>query len=256
MRERVIRARTRYQTIAIYGPSGVGKSTLAATAPRPYFCDSNQGLLSIADRPGMEHVRGDDIMPETAMQSLDEVYANMKGTGEKDWSKKYDTIVFDHFDDIQAMILDNLVEKALAKDESREPDAIEQREWGIMATKLKRYLRKFKAVKATKILIISEKEDFETGKVRPNLSGQLKDQLNYFCDHVFYMRFGSKGRRYLELDKGRRWDGKFRAWWIPPEERKIRIQFDDVTTLTTLLAKIAAGPQGAPSKKRRHTTED
>lgn len=237
----------RWQTIVIHGDSGAGKTTLAATAPKPAFLDSNQGLISIADRPGLEHVHSHDVL---SMKDLDLAYDNFTGTGKRDWSKKYQTLVFDHFDDIQSIILDELTERAVAKDGDREPDQTEQREFGILYNKLARYLRKFKRVPCHKILICSSKEDFNTGQVRPNLVGQMKDKLNYFTDHVFYLRVGKKGVRYLHLDATDEYYAKTRAWWLPPEMRKIRINFDDTRQLTALFETIAAGPATGQRKPR------
>jgi hypothetical protein len=249
MKARQITAATRHQTICIYGPSGGGKSTLAATSELPYFCDSNQGLLSVADRPGFEHVRGDEVR---TMSDLDDVYSKCTGTGDVDWSKKFKTIVLDHFDDIQGLVLDDLAERAAEKDDRREVDSIEQREYGVMGNKLRRYLRKFKKVPMHKILICGEKASYETGRLQPSIVGALKEQLPYFCDHIFYLRIGKKGVRYLHLDPTDAFYAKTRAWWLPTEERKIRINFDDTRALTDLLAKIASGPP--PAKRRRTRT--
>lgn len=247
---KAVQARRRWQTFALHGDSGAGKTTLAATAPQSAFLDSNQGLISIAERPGLEHVHSEDVF---AIADLDRAYDNFTGTGEKDWRKKYKTLVFDHWDDIQGIVLDELAEKALAKDSDREADQIEQREYGIMYNKLARYLRKFKRVPIHKILICSSKEDFNTGQMRPNLIGQMKDRLPYFVDHTFYLRVGKKGVRYLHLDATDEFYAKTRAWWLPPEARKIRINFKDTTQLSTLFALIAAGPK--PGQRKPPTEE-
>lgn len=252
MRAKRITADSRWQTYCIYGASGVGKTTVAASAPRPYFCDSNQGLLSIADAPGLEHVRGDDVK---SMKDLDEVYDNMHGTGDKDWSKKFDTVVFDHFDDIQGIILDALADKAAEKDDRREVDQLEQREYGIMGNKLRRYLRKFKRLPKHKILICSESTDFDTGRLKPHLLGAMKTQLPYFCDHIIYFRIGKKGRRYLHLNSTDSFYAKTRARWIPREDRTILVKEDDTEALTRLFATIAAGPKKYNQKRRTKETE-
>ena len=135
-------------------------------AIKAFILDSNQGLLSIAGRKGFEHVRGDDVH---SMADLDAVYANCTGTGEHDWTKKFDTVVFDHFDDIQGIVLDLLADRAAEKDDCREVDQLEQREYGVMGNKLRRYMRKFKRVPKHKILICGESQDFETGRLRPSL---------------------------------------------------------------------------------------
>jgi hypothetical protein len=250
---KAVQARRRWQTVVIHGDSGAGKTTLAATAPKPAFLDSNQGLISIAERPGLEHVHSEDVF---SIKDLDTAYDNFTGTGRRDWSTRYGSLVFDHWDDIQGMVLDELAERALEKDADREADQIEQREYGIMYNKLARYLRKFKRVPIHKILICSSKEDFNTGQVRPNLIGQMKDRLPYFVDHTFYLRIGKKGVRYLHMDATDEFYAKTRAWWLPPEARKIRINFKDTSQLSSLFALIAAGPKPEQRKPPTEETDD
>lgn len=238
-----ITAQSQWSTIVLYGPSGGGKTTLSATAPKPLVADSNQGVLSIADRPGFEHVRSEDVH---SIKDLERIYDNCTGTGQHDWSKKFRTIVFDHWDDIQDIVLNELGEKRVEKERNAgregDPDQIEQREYGIMGNRLRRFLRKFKRVPMHKILICGEKEDRETGRMRPAMVGALAQQLPYFADHTMYLRIGGKGRRFLHLDSTDEFYAKTRAWWIPEDQRKIRVRFEDTKALTKLLARIAAGP--------------
>src|SRR5690606_20354627 len=125
-----------FYTWVIYADSGVGKTTLAATAPKPFFLDSNVGLLSIDGRPGFEHVRR---TPIGNWRQLENAYKNFMGTGSKDW-RRFETVVFDHFDDIQGLVLDDLTEQAAEKDPRRPIDETQQREWGIMLNRLRRLL--------------------------------------------------------------------------------------------------------------------
>jgi hypothetical protein len=239
---------TRYPTIGIFGLSGGGKTSLGATADRPLFADSNQGMSTLSHIPQLSHVRAVDV---TGMPDLDKIYDNMTGTGGKDWSKKFKTVVFDHFDDIQQIILANLAERA--QENREEPDQIEQREYGIMANKLRRYLRKMKSLPATKILIMGEKFMEQEGWMYPSLVGQMRDQLPYFLDHCIYLRVNDKGVRYLHLDpKPGAYYAKTRARWMPPEQRKIRFDLDNYTLLTDLIEKIRRGPdQSRRTKSRR-----
>jgi hypothetical protein len=237
-----------YQTWCIFGDTGVGKTALSATAPRPLIGDSNYGLMTVGDMPGLEHLRS---VPIEKMEDLDTVYDNFTGTGSKDWSKKFDTFSLDHFDDIQGIILDALADKAMAKDSSREADQLEQREYGIMGNKLRRYLRKLKKLPKHKILICGQMQNYETGRLQPRLLGAMKNELGYFCDHVAYLRVGKKNVRYLHLNPGDEWMAKTRARWLTPEQRKIRVDEDNLTTLTDLFALVAAGPKGVKHKKRR-----
>lgn len=235
----------RWTTNILFGASGAGKTSLAATAPRPIFMDSNQGMLSIADRPGLEHVKSEDIFK---MNDLDRAYRNCKGTGKQDWRKKFDTIVIDHFDDVQALVLDELGEGRAGRDDRFDPDDIDRKTYGIMGNRLRRYIRKFKAVPMHKILICSEMEDRNSGGVRPGLVGALREQLPFFADNVIYLRVGKGGARYLQLHpKADRWLAKTRAWWLTEQEAKIKFAFDDLTCLTTLFELIAAGPKRVTS---------
>lgn len=247
MKERPVTLDTRFLTTVIYGASGVGKTTLAATAPQPLFLDSNKGLLPIAGVRAFAHVMAVDV---NRTADLDATYDNFTGTGKRSWHKRFKTVIFDHFDDIQGLVLDELGERAASKDDRRDPDEISQREYGIMGTRLRRYIRKFKKVRVHKILICGEMEDRETGRMRPSLVGALKNQLPYYVDHTLYYRIGKKGARYLHLDATDEFYAKTRARWLPPEARRWRVAEDDYTFLTRLFALIAAGPKSARSADR------
>lgn len=200
--------------------------------------------MAIDHVPALAHVRR---VPVRNMTSLDRIYDNMTGTGQQKWKKKFGTVVMDHFDDIQAIILDALSEKA--SDTREEPDQIELREYGIMANKLRRYLRKMKQIPVTKVLIMGEKYNEHDDWMYPSLIGQMKDQLPYFLDHCIYLRVNDKGVRYMHLNpKPGGYYAKTRARWLPENERKIRFELDDYTALADLMAKIRNGPTGRKSK--------
>lgn len=231
----------RPQTLVIFGPSGGGKTSVSATAPKPAFLDTNDGLMSIAGRPGLEHVKSQRIAD---FDGLEKAYDNFTGTGTKNWKGKFGTVVVDHFDDVQAIIMETLGERRKARDERKDIDESEQKDWGVMATKLKRILRKYKTLPMHKILICGEKESKEDGRLIPSLQGQMQGALPYFADHIAYLRIGKKGQRFLHFDPSDQFLAKTRAWWLTPEQRKIRINFDDTKQLTKLFALIAAAPKG------------
>lgn len=244
-----IRAASVTQTWVIYGVSGGGKTSVAATAPKPAFLDTNFGVLSVAEREGLTHVESEEMK---SFKDLERALSNFKGSGKEDWRKKFGSIVFDHFDDIQAIILEELgrarATKAKEQGDARrqDMDEIEQKDWGKMATRLKRILRGFKTVPIHKILICGEADDQETGMKVPSLQGQMKSALPYFVDHVMYLRVAKNGTRYLHLDPvPEKFFAKTRAWWLPAELRKIKVDLNDTRTLTKLFETIAAGPKGA-----------
>lgn len=226
-------------TLGLYSDSGVGKTTVAATAPKPIILDSNMGLMSIKGREGFGHVVSE---PVTSIKHLSKYYDRLSGTGRPSWAGRFETTVFDHFDDIQAIVLDELTQAASKKDDRRIEDDPAQREYGIMGNRLKRFIRQFKSLPMHKILIFSTGMDRETGKLQPNLIGQLRNQMPYFCDMIFYMRIAKGGKRMLYLDGTDRYLAKCRAWWLP--ERKIVVPYDDPKFFTNLFAQIVAGPKG------------
>lgn len=232
--------RSLYPTVGIFGMSGAGKTSLAATSDRPIFADSNEGTSALDHVPEFAHIRRVLVKD---MAALDEIYDGMTGTGPKDLRKKFGTVVLDHFDDIQSIILDKLAERA--SDTREEPDQIEQREYGIMANKLRRYLRKMKRIRAVKVLIMGERWNEENSWMYPSLIGQMRDQLPYFLDHTIYLRVNDKGVRYMHLNpKPGEFYAKTRARWLPAAERKIRFDLDNYTALADLLEMIRRGPSG------------
>lgn len=86
----------------IYGEYGRGKSTLAATFPKPIVLDTNGGLISLA----LEGVVVDTFVP-TGYEDLEAFYYWVK-----QHTDEYETIIVDTFDSLAALTLDEIVENA------------------------------------------------------------------------------------------------------------------------------------------------
>jgi hypothetical protein len=248
MKPQPIQRLTRYPTIVLFGPSGVGKTKLAASAPQPHFMDSNKGVLTLDGIRQLAHVRGNDV---SSMDDLDELLDHFMGKKQPDFRKLFQTSVLDHFDDIQAIVKEMIGLRAAAKDDRLDPDELEGKKWDVLNTKLKRYLRKFKRLKTVKILICGEKEG-KDGRMMPALQGALASGLPYFSDHIMYLRLGPKNKRILYLKPTTEVYAKTRSWWLPKELWKQEVRWDDHTFMTRLLETIAAGPAAL---KTRQTTE-
>lgn len=232
------------RSIILTGMYGSGKTTLAAGAPKPKILDSDKGILSLQGRPGFEFAvtHAEDI---SSTAQLEKAYANFTGTGRKDWTKRYESLIHDRFEDIQQIGLEELQEKVVARNSSRDIDAIDKKEWGIIGNRMARYVRKMKTIPQWKIFVCGVMEDRETGALVPQIKGGFKNQLPGLVDHVMFLRIGKNGQRYIHLDpKESEWYAKTRAWWLTPEERKIKVPdpSKDPYFFSTLLAKLAAGP--------------
>jgi hypothetical protein len=240
----------KWQTIVLFGPSGAGKTSLAATAPRPFWLDSNKGLLSVHGRFPDGHLDGMDI---GGYDDLEGAFSRLSGTARKrNVDKARDTIVCDHFDDIQDIVMMELGTRRAEK-RSTDPDEAEQRDYGVMGGRMRRLLRRMKKLPKHKIIICGEAESKQDGRMTPSLVGALQRQLPYFADHTFYLTIGKKGKRVLHLDASDTFYAKTRAWWLP--KKKYLLDFDDTTFLTRLFAEIAAGP-AKNATEPAGTTED
>lgn len=232
------------RSIILTGMYGTGKTTLAAQAPRPKILDSDKGILSLQGRPGYEFAvtHAEDI---SSTRQLEKAYANFTGTGSKDWRKRYDSLIHDRFEDIQQIGLEELQEKVVSRNSSRDIDAIDKKEWGIIGNRMARYVRKMKTIPQWKIFVCGVMEDRDTSALIPQIKGGFKNQLPGLVDHVMFLRIGKKGQRYLHLDpREGEWYAKTRAWWLTTEERKIKVPdpAKHPTFFAELLAKLAAGP--------------
>jgi len=251
MKAEPITAATQWLTVVLYGPFGVGKTSLALTAPRPVVLDSDEGLLSVADLP---HT-GPKLAGKASVSKvrhLDAAYANCRGVGEEDWRKRFRSIIFDRFDVMQQIVLDEYGAKRKQRDDRADPDEIDKRTYGLMGNKLRRYIRLFKQVPMHKIFITGEAED-DDARMRPSLVGALKEQLPGYADLTIYLSMGKKQKRLIYIRPTDRFYAKTRARWLTSEQRVIPYDVNDTKTLTNLFALIAAGPKGvnrtaAPNK--------
>jgi hypothetical protein len=233
------------KTLVVAGMFGTGKTTLVAGAPRPKFLDSDKGLLAIQDRPGFEFAvkHGEDI---STLAQLDRAYDNFTGTGKKDWRKKFDTLVHDRFEDIQQIGLEEMQEKIVDKNDSRDIDSIDKKEWGRIGNRMARYVRRMKSIPQWKIFVCGVMEDRENGALVPQIMGGFRNKLPGLVDHVLFMRIGKNGQRYIHLDpKEGEWYAKTRAWWLTPEERKIKVPSpeSDPTFFSTVLERLSRRPE-------------
>lgn len=227
-----------WRTVVLYGPSGVGKTSVACTAPNVMVMDSNQGLLSVENKPGFDKVASRPIFSN---DDLEKAYDHFTGTRSPSWKGKYETISFDHIDDIQQIVLMELTETAAEKDDRRLGDDPAQREWGVMANRLIRHIRRFKSLPCHKILICSVGTDQMSGQAIPNMSGQMREKLPYFADLIFYMGYGKGGKRFIQLQPSSKYLCKCRAWWMS-DVKRLAVPEDDTNFMTDLLNRIAAGP--------------
>lgn len=175
----------------VYGESGIGKTRLSNTAPKPVIISSEKKLLSL------KKFNIPVILIEDH-EDLEEAY-NFITTDKK--AKGFQTIVLDSISDIAETILTYFKENPI--DGNTHPQAA----YGAMADALLPLIKKFRDIPDKHIYFIAKakrmKDDY-TGVVSwyPMMPGQqLGPGLPYLFDFVFAMRSGedNDGNKYRYL---------------------------------------------------------
>jgi len=197
----------------LYGESGIGKTTILATAPDPLILSIEGGLLTLADKdiPVIEIKSVDDI---------NEVYEWLSKSKEAD---KYRTICIDS--------LSEMAEVILVEEMSATPNG--QRAYGQMADKMAVSIRGFRDLPKHTVFTAKVRKivDEATGSIRffASVPGQqLLNNLPYFFDEVFRMDFGKTKRtkdrpsvtyRYIDTVGNRQFICKDRSGKLDEQEQ-------------------------------------
>src|SRR5215217_1476456 len=175
----------------VYAPSGAGKTTLCATAPRPIVLSAENGLLSIK-AANIPYIQVDSI------QMLGAAYtyfaANQDGG-------QYWTICLDSVSDIAEQIL------AFEMKNNKDP----RKAYGEMAMQVMQILRDFRGLNRRHVVFTAKQGRFvdqSTGLTLwgPMMPGQqLDQQLPYMFDEVFQLVVGktNEGQTFRALRTGR-----------------------------------------------------
>lgn len=183
----------------VYGASGVGKTRLGATMPKPLILSAESGLLSIAGT-GIDYVEISDL------NTLGEAYSYLSGEG----SSKYQSVVLDSLSEIAEVCL------AHAKRTNKDPRAA----YGEMQNNMADIIRSFRDLKGMNVLMIAkmDKMQDESGRILygPSMPGKKAGQaLPYFFDIVAALRAEKDNEgvvhRALMLHTDGVWDAKDRS---------------------------------------------
>jgi phage nucleotide-binding protein len=194
-----------YVNILVYGESGVGKTTLCKTAPKPIILSAESGLLSLADVdiPVIEIKNQSDIT-EAHNYILK--------------SKEFETVCIDSISEMGETILAEA--KKFTKDG--------RLAYVTMMDKIAENIRLFRDTPNKHILFIAKQQrivDEVTGKVSYAASIPGKSfacNLPYFFDVVGCMRIGKKDKdtyRYIQTQPSLQHEAKDRSGKLVTEEK-------------------------------------
>ena len=164
---------TRGVKILVYGVSGIGKTCLCATAPRPLICSAEAGLLSLK---GVSI----PVAKISTVEDLTEIHAWAAKSAE---AKAFDTICLDSVTEIAEVVLAN------AKKLVRDP----RQAYGELIEKMTLVIRAFRDLQDKHVYFSAKEEPFRDAdgvtRYGPSMPGKaLGPQLPYFFDEVFAYR--------------------------------------------------------------------
>lgn len=198
------KADTHWVKMLCYGEPGVGKTVLAATAPKPIIISAEKGLLSLAkkDIP---------LIEVSTLQEAREAYRYVFK------STDHETICLDSVSELAEKILGEF------KKNTKDP----RQAYGQMADEMAELIRDLRDAPNKNIYMIAKQQriiDEVTGKVsfEPLMPGKaIAIQLPYFFDVVACMRIGKREKeefRYLQTQPSVQYLAKDRSGRLNPIE--------------------------------------
>jgi len=184
--------------LLVYGRSGVGKTSLIATAPSPIIISTESGLLSIKEYD----------LPVIEIQTLEDLHDAYDFVNSKK-GKKFKTICLDSISDIAESILIDL--KKQYKDG--------RQAYGELNTNISEMIRKFRDLNKT-TYFIAKSETYENPagmqSLRPSMPGKkLTNDLDFFFDELLCLRINEDDEdntyRYLQTQPTSTVDAKDRS---------------------------------------------
>jgi len=207
-----------YVKALVYGESGVGKTFLIKTAPKPLIISAEKGLLTLKDQKI-------PVIEIKTFEDLEDAYTFV--TSDKRASR-FETICLDSISDIAETVLSEEKEKC---------GADPRQAYGAYADKLLPMIKKFRDIEGKHVYFTAKlrrmHDDF-TGitSYGPSMPGQqLGPQLPYLFDFCFVLRVGQEedgGKfRFLQTESDIQYTAKARGGRMEPtEEADLTAIFD------------------------------
>lgn len=186
-----------YIKLLLYGPPGVGKTTLAATLDPEHtlFVNIEGGMLSVADT---------EAKTTKQLRTVDEVeevfWALAHGNKEFDWVK---VVVLDSGTELQTIDLEGIVAEARKQNKNRKLEDIHIEDYGKSTARLKRVFRQFRDLPCHTVITCLSKTIMSEGKnkrpvaIVPMLTDKLSQSLMGYMDYVWYLDVTPEGERAI-----------------------------------------------------------
>lgn len=207
----------------VYGPAGVGKTMLCATAPAPLILSAEAGLLSLS-RANIERVYGADtagvtydipVIQISTVNDLTEAHMWCLNAVE---ARQFATVCIDSLSEIAEVVLNN------AKRQVKDP----RQAYGELIEKMETLVRAFRDLPGKHVVMTAKMEASKnelTGAVvhAPSMPGsKLGQKLPYFFDEVFRLGVNKtpdgQPFRFLQTQPDLQYEAKDRSGALAPME--------------------------------------
>jgi phage nucleotide-binding protein len=209
--------------VLVYGPSGIGKTVLAATLPSPVLLSAESGSLSLKAKnlERMYGVGNPNVtynMPMILIRNVQDLTEAYKWASESHEAKGFQSIGLDSLSEIAETVLNN------AKRQVKDP----RQAYGELIEKMESVIRLFRDLPNKHVYMSAKMEpnkDELTGitKYVPSMPGkQLSVKLPYFFDEVFRLGVNKDAQgvpfRFLQTQPDLQYEAKDRSGSLDPME--------------------------------------
>jgi hypothetical protein len=173
-------------TLVVHGESGVGKSWLADTAPAPRLILDVEGGVKFTPSEKLEwNTKSQPPVADTVVVHVRELAAVQQAFQWLNAGRHtFNSVVIDSLSEMQKRAVDSIAGTA----------AMKTQDWGTLLRKMESMVRAFRdltshptAPLACVMFVCGTKVENETGRLRPNLQGQMGTTLPYYVDVVAHM---------------------------------------------------------------------
>ena len=150
--------------VCLYGPAGSGKTTIAASFPKPLL------LIDIKEKTEnvLLDIKGIDILSAKTPKDVEDVYWYLH-----DNPKKYKTVVIDTITKFQDLILDEILEKRNKTSKDSLWGGLRKQDWGTVSNEMKTLVMNFCDLSGNVVFLAQDRENVVEQEPMDDVNGEV-----------------------------------------------------------------------------------
>lgn len=162
--------------MVVYGEGGVGKTTFAATAPRPIIADCENGSKYF----GLRGIEADVALIES--------WGDMQEFLEIALTDNYDTVIIDPIGELMEKLIRYMIDRADSKLVQKDGNPT-MAGWGWLKQSMRTFLKTMRDSGKNVVIVAHVQEKDDEGRIvkRPMVATKLSEELVNMVDVVGYM---------------------------------------------------------------------